>query len=126
MRFPLLAALILLAVPLRAARAEDPPPRVQTTFANLMNSLQKGDYQGLFIGATETFQKGLTPQMAAAVTAQLAPRMNEGYSAQFLTSQRKASYQIYLWKLSFHDEKDDLLAKVVIDKDGRVAGFWID
>ncbi|CAN5629037.1 hypothetical protein BH09VER1_BH09VER1_14580 [soil metagenome] len=121
-----LAAILLFLATLPVGRAEDAPARAQTIFGNLMNSVQTGNYQGMLIGGSEAFQKGLTQEMAAKVSAQLSPRMQEGYSAQYLTSMHQAVYEVYLWKLSFRDGKDDLLAKVMIDKDSRVAGFWID
>jgi len=77
-------------------------------------------------GARSQLPPGLTPEMAAAVHTQLASRMREGYSTTFLTAMRQAGYEVYLWKLSFKDGKDDMLAKVVLNKDGQVAGFWIN
>jgi hypothetical protein len=124
-RIGLLAAVLVFAG-LGAASAEDAPATVQNIFRNLMTSVQTGNREGMLIGGTEAFRNGLKPEMVARVTAQLAPRMKEGYSVQYLTSLRQASYVVYLWKLSFHDEKNDLLAKVMIDPDGRVAGFWMD
>lgn len=122
----LLVAILLFLAVLPFSRAEEAPARAQTIFGNLMNSVQTNNYQGMLIGGSEAFQKGLTQDMAAKVSAQLSPRMQEGYTAQYLTNMHQAAYDVYLWKLSFRDGKDDLLAKVVIDKDSRVAGFWIE
>ncbi len=125
MKSSLLAILLFLSA-LPVLRAEDAPARAQTIFGNLMNSVQTGNYQGMLIGGSEAFQKGLTQEMATKVSAQLSPRMQEGYTAQYLASLKQGPYDLYLWKLSFRDGKGELLAKVFIDKDSRVAGFSID
>ncbi len=106
--------------------AEDPSPHVQKMFQNLMNAVQAGDHAAMVLDGDETFRQGLTPEMTAGVSAQLAPRMREGYSAAFLTRMKQASYDIYLWKLTFQDGGDDFIAKVVLNRDGRVAGFLIN
>lgn len=109
-----------------SVQAEEPSPLVQKMFQNLMNAVQAGDHAAMVLDGDETFRQGLTPAMTAGVSAQLAPRMREGYSAAFLTRMRQASYDIYLWKLTFQDGGDDFIAKVVLNKDGRVAGFLIN
>lgn len=119
-------ALLVLIFSLTAVSAQEPAARVQTIFQNLMHAVQTGDHGAMTINGDERFKAGLTPEMAAAVHTQMAPRMREGYSATFLTAMRQAGYEVYLWKLSFKDGKDDMLAKVVLNKDGQVAGFWIN
>lgn len=119
-------ALLVLMFSFTAVSAQEPAARVQTLFQNLMHAVQTGDHGAMTIHGDERFKAGLTPAMAAAVHTQMAPRMREGYSATFLTAMRQAGYEVFLWKLSFKDGKDDMLAKVVLSKDGQVAGFWIN
>ncbi len=106
--------------------AQDPAARVQTIFQNLMSAVQTGDHAAMTLNGDPAFKVGLTKEMVAKVSAQLGPRMQEGYSATFLTAMRQASYEVFIWKLSFKDGKDDMLAKVALTKDGQVAGFWIN
>jgi len=120
------STLLALIFSLTVASAQEPAARVQTIFQNLMHAVQTGDHAAMIINGDERFKAGLTPEMAAAVHTQLASRMREGYSTTFLTAMRQAGYEVYLWKLSFKDGKDDMLAKVVLNKDGQVAGFWIN
>src|SRR5690606_26199365 len=98
--------------------AQEPAARVQTLFQNLMHAVQTGDHGAMIINGDDRFKAGLTPEMAAAVHTQMAPRMREGYSATFLTAMRQAGYEVFLCKLSFKDGRDDLLAKVVLSKAG--------
>lgn len=120
--------LLLLALLLGVCgvRAQEPAARVEAIFQNLMNSVQTGDYEAMTLNGDPGFKAGLTKQMVQGVHAQLSPRMREGYTATFLTAMRQAAYEVYLWKLSFKDGKDDMLAKVILNKDGLVAGFWIN
>jgi len=106
--------------------AQEPAARVQTIFQNLMSAVQTGDHAAMTLNGDPGFKVGLTTEMVAKVSAQLAPRMQEGYSATFLTAMRQASYEVFIWKLTFKDGKDDMLAKVALTKDGQVAGFWIN
>jgi len=106
--------------------AQEPAARVQTIFQNLMAAVQTGDHAAMTINGDAAFKTGLTKEMVAGVHALLAPRMKEGYTATFLTAMRQAGYEVYLWKLSFKDGRDDMLAKVLLNKDGQVAGFWIN
>lgn len=117
---------LLLVFPLLPVSGQEPAARVQTIFQNLMHAVQTGDHAAMIINGDERFKAGLTPEMAAAVHTQMAPRMREGYSATFLTAMRQAGYEVYLWKLTFKDGKDDMLAKVVLNADSQVAGFWIN
>ena len=106
--------------------AQEPAARVQTIFQNLMSAVQTADHAAMTLNGDAAFKAGLTKEMVEKVSAQLAPRMQEGYSATFLTAMRQASYEVFIWKLSFKDGKDDMLAKVALNKDGQVAGFWIN
>ena len=107
-------------------QAQDPAPRVQTIFLNLMSSVQMADHAAITLNGDAAFKAGLTKDMVEKVSAQLAPRMQKGYTTTFLTAMRQAGYEVFIWKLSFKDGKDDMLAKAVLNKDGQVAGFWIN
>jgi len=118
----------LLAVTITAAAlfAQEPAARVQTHFQTLLNAVQTGDQAAMTRDGDPAFKAGLTKEMVEKVSARLAPRMHQGYTATFLTAMRQAGYEVFLWKLSFRDGKDDMLAKVVLNTDGQVAGFWIN
>ena len=125
MKFFSLFALILFVLT-DLLPAEVPSPHVQKMFQNLMTAVQTGDHAAMILDGDETFRKGLTPEMTAGVSAQLAPRMRDGYTAEFLTRMKQASYDVFLWKITFQDGGDDFIAKVVLNPDGRVAGFLIN
>ena len=121
-----LLSLLALIFAAATASAQEPAARVQTHFQNLMNAVQTADYAAMTIDGDPAFKAGLTKEMVEKVSAQLSPRMLQGYTATFLTAMRQAGYEVLIWKLSFKDGKDDMLAKVALNKDGQVAGFWIN
>ena len=41
-----------------------------------------------------------------------------------LTSLNQQGFTVYLWKLEFNDNNDDVLATIAL-KDGKVSGFWL-
>lgn len=118
--------IVTLVFCISSAEAQEPAPRVQSIFQNLMNAVQTGDHAMMILDGDPGFKSGLTDAMVAAVHTQLGPRMLEGYSATFLTAMRQADYEIYLWKISFKDGGDDFLAKVVLTTDDQVAGFLVN
>ncbi|MEH2102821.1 MAG: hypothetical protein V7K76_24360 [Nostoc sp.] len=38
---------------------------------------------------------------------------------------KQQGYQVYLWKLTFLDGGDDVLARLSL-KDGKIGGFWLN
>lgn len=121
-----LAPLVALFLAGGFASAQEPAARVQAIFQNLISGVQTGDYASITIDGDQTFKERLTKDMVKSVHAQLGSRMKDGYSATFLTAMKKAGYEIFLWKLSFKDGKDDMLAEVFLNRDGKVSGFRIN
>jgi len=104
--------------------ADEASPVADRLLKNLLVAVQNNDYDGFVSNGTAAFKAGLTPQMLAGVSAQLAARMNRGYGITYLGQLRQQGLGVYLWKLSFTDGSDDTLAKLVLDQD-KVAGFWL-
>ena len=48
------------------------------------------------------------------------------YASQttYLCQLKQAGYQVHLWKMTFKDDSDDQIARLVL-KDGKVAGFFL-
>lgn len=91
---------------------------------DILAAVEANDYDAFLKDATAEVKAGLTPKMLEGVSAQVAPHMKKGYEATYLGSLRQQGSDVRLWKLSFQDGSDDVLAKLVI-KDAKVAGFWL-
>jgi hypothetical protein len=102
-----------------------PDREVETIFKNLMLALQENNYDNFIAPGNAAFKEGLTKEMLDSVSKSLSERMVAGYSTIFLGELKQQGYQVYLWKITFTDGGDNLLARLSL-KDGKVGGFWIN
>ncbi|WP_235526408.1 hypothetical protein [Nostoc piscinale] len=110
---------------IKSTPSNQPEQSVQKTFTNLINALEQNNYTNFISQGNPAFKEGLTKQIFTHVSEQLAPRLKKGYSSVFLTKLNQQGYQVYLWKLSFKDGSDDIVARLSL-KDAKVAGFWLN
>ena len=98
----------------------------QTTrlFDRLTAALLTGNHDGFIADGDDGFRDGITPENFARVSNSLRPRFTTGHDATYLGQLRDRGTQVFLWKLTFHDGGDDLLARLCVRK-GRVAGFLV-
>lgn len=103
--------------------AAEPRQEDATLAAKLVTAIQQADY-GAFVVDGEAAVKQLKKEQFAAVAAQLAPRLTEGYELSYLGDLKQSGYRVTVWRLRFKDGRDDALATLSV-KDGKVGGFWI-
>lgn len=118
--FLMLASLLL--SPLSEAASPDGAGD-QVVVRGLLDAMAKNDYQA-FTGQG-------TPEFAAIEEAQfnqvaqsLAPRLQQGYTVDYMGQLRQQGLDISVWKVSFLDQGDDLLATLNV-QNGRVGGFFL-
>jgi len=123
LRAGLFAAAVVLFAPLSHAADANPTPAVEAQIVkDLFDAMQAKDYQK-FIGlGNENFAKLEKPQFDA-VAQQLAPRLQTGYQADRLTTYQQQGYEFTLWKVSFKDNGDDIIATLNVTRNGKVGGF---
>jgi maltoporin len=110
-----------LAAPVAFAQA---PQQIETTMKNMLAAVQAKSLQNFIAAGDASFKQGMTQEMLDGVNAQLAPRLNEGYTSTFIGSLNQQGYIVYLWKVVFKDGKDDRLITMAV-KDGKVGGFFL-
>ena len=96
----------------------------QATFDRLMHALQTDDRDEFIKDSTQAVQQGLTAQTLASLSRDLAPDLAKGYDETFLAPLNQQGCQVALWKETFRDGRDDMLAKVST-RNGLLAGFFI-
>jgi len=106
-----------------AARAAEPQKEDAAFTSKLLDSIKNDDYAAFVADGTPDFQ-AITKVNFDQVSAQLAPRFKAGSKVVFLGQLSQHGYRVSLWKISFSDGGDDMLAKLSV-KDGKVGGFWI-
>lgn len=109
----------------KPTHSNQPEQSVQRTFTSLINAVEQNNYTQFISQGNAAFKEGITKQTFTQVSGQLAPRIKKGYSAVFLGNLNQQGYQVYLWKLTFKDGSDDVLARLSL-KDGKIGGFWLN
>ena len=109
----------------KLTHSNQPEQSVQRTFISLINAVEQNNYTQFISQGNAAFKEGITKQAFTQVSEQLAPQLKKGYSAVFLGNLNQQGYQVYLWKLTFKDGRDDVLAKLSL-KDGKIGGFWLN
>ena len=115
--------LLVLGLPSHAVFAQVPQP-AETIMKNMLSAIEGNSLTDFVASGDPTFRSGMTQQILDSVRQSLASRLKQGYIAKFLTSLNQQGFTVYLWKLEFNDNNDDVLATIAL-KDGKVSGFWL-
>jgi hypothetical protein len=118
----LLASLLLGSTALLSAA--DAPGDAAAIATKLFAAIENTDYAAFVADGDAVFQQKLKPEQFAAVAAQLAPMLKAGHDVTYLGELQQKGFRVTLWKLSFKQGGNDLLATLSL-KDGKVGGFWI-
>jgi len=103
--------------------AADADPAVQKICTRMLKAIETKDRAEFIADGSDAVRAGTTDDIMQALSTQVGARMKKGYTATYLCELNQLKHQIYLWKLAFQDDGDDMVARVVM-KDGKVAGFF--
>ncbi len=95
----------------------------QPVVHQLLNAMAQNDYQA-FIGQGTTEFGAITQQQFSEVANSISPRLKQGYTVQHLGNLRQQGLDISVWKISFSDQGDELLATLNV-RNGKVGGFFL-
>lgn len=95
----------------------------QPVVQRLLDTMAQNDYQGFIAQGTPEFGALGEPEFAKVANA-LSPRLKQGYDVTYLGSLRQQGLDISVWKISFADKGDDLLATLNV-REGKVGGFFL-
>lgn len=119
--FATLVAALGLSSPAFAASAS--PPADEQIVHNLLDALSDDDYDR-FMGYLTPEFGGVTGREFMFIAGQLGPRLQQGYELEYFGMLEQLGYDISVWKISFSDKHDDVLATLNV-QDGKVAGFMM-
>ena len=120
-----LAGLVALLLMLSSTASGEVPKAdssVQKTFDKLLNAIKAKDREAFVADATDAVKKETTKEAMDLLEKHVGSRLKGGYEATYLCQLKKGAIQVYLWKLSFKDGGDDLVALMAL-KDGKVASL---
>jgi len=89
----------------------------------LLAAIVTNNYDALVANAAPALKTRITKETFAQVSTQLSPRLKNGYKPQYLGSLKQQGVEVLLWKITYQDGGDDMLARLVI-LENKVAGFW--
>ncbi len=107
------------------ANAATSGPSTEKTLNTLLTAIAANNYDAMVANAAPALKSGITKEMFTQVSTQLSPRLKKGYKLDYLGSLKQQGVEVFLWKITCNDGGDDMLAKLVIQEDNKVAGFWI-
>jgi hypothetical protein len=105
------------------AAAETADTEAQTTLGTLLTAIQADDYEGFMRPMDDVMKAALTKPSFEVLVGQFAPRLRRGYESKYLTDLRKKDFKTYLWKLTFKDGGEELVAEMSI-QDHKVNGLY--
>jgi hypothetical protein len=104
--------------------AVEPSQQYDATLNQMIEAIQSRSRDQFVEHGDAKFKNGFNEKMFGQLFQLLGQRLRQGYDATFLTTLRQEDYLVYIWKLSFKDNKDDYIIRMAI-KDGIVRGFVI-
>ena len=118
------SVIIAAAVFMTVSASAEPDQPTQTIFKNLMAATVSNNYDGFIAECDAAMKAALTKPMLEGVSKQIEPRAKQGYDAHYLGELKQRGYKVHLWRLSFNDAGDDVLATLSV-KDGKAGGFYL-
>jgi hypothetical protein len=116
-----IALVVLVWIPILNAATDG--SSIEETVNTLLTAIATNNYNALIANAAPALKSRITKQTFTQVSTQLSPRLKKGYKPQYLGSLNQQGVEVFLWKITFQDGGDDLLARLVI-QENNVAGFW--
>ena len=93
------------------------------TVNTLLTAIATNNYDALISNAATALKTRITKETFTQVSTQLSPRLKKGYKLQYLGSLKQQGVEVFLWKITYKDGGDEMLARLVI-QENKVAGFW--
>ena len=106
-----------------SANAE-PDQATQAILENLMAATVSNNYDAFIAECDAPMKAALSKRMLQRVSKELEPRAKQGYDAKCLGELSQHGYEVHLWRLSFKDGGDDVLATLGV-KDGKAGKFLL-
>jgi hypothetical protein len=103
---------------------KQPDAAAQAAFGGLVAAIQANDYARFLAPMDEPMKQAVTKPVFDTVVTQYAPRLKQGYTTGYFGDMKKQGYKVHVWKMSFEDGGDDVMAELSM-KDGKVGGFFL-
>jgi len=112
---------MLAGMPVLSAAAEG--PSTQGTVDALLTAIATNNYNAFVVNAAPSLKTIIPQETFKQASAGLSPRLKKGYELQYLGSFKNHGAETFLWKITYKDGGDDMLAELELQND-KVAFFW--
>jgi len=120
----ILMTMLLAAFSLTTMAHAGPADTGEQQVRAILEALKVADAEALRVLLTTEFRADLNDRAFRELVQSLQPRLQRGYDAHYLGTLTQDDFSVLFWKVSFADEGEDSLLRLVIF-DGEVAGFLI-
>ncbi len=103
-----------------------PPDEADKALKLLLKATQAGNHPAFIAPGTSSFQKGISKAMFDSVSRQVASRLKEGYTAEYLAEIKQGEFRVFVWKMSFNDRGYEFIARLAMTLGNKVAGFLLN
>jgi len=103
--------------PSAAATAPQAPKAAQGAYDILFGAYRDDDWPVFQLGLSDTAQANISRDSFEAIVAAEAPHLRAGYTSTYVTDLVKKSATIYMWKLTFQDDSDEVMLVLGIAPD---------
>ena len=122
--FLILGILVCVGPAVRTARAALEPDPTHEKYAQILVEALKADNYEDYVSNGDASFKKLNRDGFHTLAAKLSPRLKAGYIPTYLGDLRDPDFHISLWKLTFKDGGDEIMAMLNM-KAGMVESFWL-
>jgi hypothetical protein len=122
--FWMLSVLVCVGPAIRPCRAGLEPDPTHEKLARILVEALKYDNFDDYVSNGDAAFKKLSPEKFHRLAARLGPRLKAGYTPTYLGDLRDPDFHISLWKLTFNDGGDEIMAMLNM-KAGMVESFWL-
>jgi hypothetical protein len=101
-----------------------PSQQPESAMKSMLAAIQVNSLADFNALGDRSVQAAMTQQILDQMSQLLGPRLKQGYTVVGMGSLKKEGAVVFIWKLEFKDEGDDVLVTMAV-KDGKVAGFYL-
>lgn len=117
-----LYSLLVILITSAQAMAQAAPPHYDDVLKQMLEAIRSNSYEQFTARGDDRFKAGFTNKMFTDWNKSIGKRLQQGYTTTFLTTMKQRDYVVYVFKLSFKDQKDDVLISLFVSN-GKISGF---
>ena len=108
----------------QARAAGTAPAAAQGSLLKMIEAVKAESYEAFLVDADAQVKKQLSRQQFEGMCGLYSKALRKGYKLEYFGQLRQHEMNVFLWKITVVDEKDESLLRLAM-KDGKVSGFSV-